>query len=73
MLAKVGDILTNIGTDKSKILNTTIYLKGMSMFARMNEIWDNWVAHNFALARSCVEAKMSRDAILVEISVITTL
>jgi len=45
----------------------------MAMFQDMNLIWDNWVNENFAPARACVEAKMARKEILVEISIIAGL
>lgn len=42
----------------------------MVNFAGMNEVWDNWVEEGKRPARACVEAKMCREPILVEISVI---
>ena len=42
----------------------------MSYFAAMNEVWDAWVPEGYAPARACVAAKMAREALLVEISVV---
>ena len=42
----------------------------MSYFAAMNKVWDAWVPDGHAPARACVEAKMARDALLVEITVV---
>lgn len=70
MLGKVDEILLGIGTDKTKVLSATIYVKDMKDFAGMNAVWDSWVVDGFAPARACVESKMCRDEILVEISVI---
>ena len=36
----------------------------------MNSVWDAWVEKGFAPARACVEAKMAREALLVEISIV---
>jgi enamine deaminase RidA (YjgF/YER057c/UK114 family) len=36
----------------------------------MNEIWDAWVEEGFEPVRACVEAKMAREDLLVEMSVI---
>ena len=36
----------------------------------MNEAWDAWVPEGYAPARACVEARMARDELLVEISVV---
>ncbi|GFD70575.1 Rid family hydrolase, partial [Alteromonas sp. KUL106] len=52
------------------MLSATNYLKTMDDFAKMNEVWDNWVPEGYAPARACVTADMARDALLVEISVV---
>lgn len=70
MLEKVDALLEQAGSNRQHILSATIYIKDMQYFAEMNEVWDNWVPDGYAPARACVEAKMARDALLVEISVI---
>ena len=73
MLDKVDDLLEQAGSDKEHILSATIYIKDMTMFQDMNLIWDNWVDENFAPARACVQAKMAREEILIEVSIIAGL
>ncbi|WFD10160.1 RidA family protein [Tepidibacter hydrothermalis] len=70
VLEKIEDLLNKYGSDKKHVLSTTIYVKDMSMFQDMNEVWDNWVEDGFEPARACVEAKMARESILVEMSVV---
>jgi len=70
MLEKVEELLDKAGSDKKHILSATIYIKDMQYFSAMNEVWDAWVEEGHAPARACVEAKMARDVLLVEISVI---
>ena len=70
MLDKVDALLTQAGSDREHILSATIYVKDMSYFADMNAIWDAWVPEGHAPARACVAAKMAREALLVEISVV---
>ncbi|MFQ3195287.1 MAG: enamine deaminase RidA (YjgF/YER057c/UK114 family), partial [Colwellia sp.] len=70
MLEKVDELLEQAGSDKKHILSATIYIKDMSDFSKMNNIWDNWIPEGFAPARACVEAVMARNALLIEISVI---
>ena len=70
MLQKVDELLSISGSDKNHLLSATIYVKDMKYFAAMNEVWDAWVPDGQAPARACVEAKMARDALLVEISVV---
>ncbi|MCC5912710.1 MAG: RidA family protein [Clostridiaceae bacterium] len=70
VLEKVEELLNKYGSDKNHILTTTIYLKDISMFQDMNEVWDAWVENGFEPARACVEARMAREDILVELSVV---
>jgi enamine deaminase RidA (YjgF/YER057c/UK114 family) len=73
MLEKVTALLEQAGSDKEHLLSATIYIKDMKDFAKMNEVWDNWVPEGYAPARACVEAAMARPQLLVEISVIAAL
>lgn len=69
-LQKVEDLLNKYGSDKRHILSTTIYLKDIALFQDMNSVWDAWVEDGYEPARACVEAKMAREEILVELSVV---
>ncbi len=69
-LEKVEELLATIGSDKSRILSVTIYVADMADFQAMNEVWDGWVEPGQAPARACVEARMARPELRVEMSVI---
>jgi enamine deaminase RidA (YjgF/YER057c/UK114 family) len=69
-LEKVEALLEQAGSDKEHILSVTIYLRDMKDFAAMNEVWDAWVANGHQPARACVEARIARPELLVEMSVI---
>lgn len=73
MLEKVEELLEDVGSHKNKILSATIYIKDMALFQEMNGVWDNWVNDGHAPARACVEAKMARKELLVEISIVAAL
>ncbi|MFK3863588.1 RidA family protein [Pseudoalteromonas rhizosphaerae] len=73
MLDKVELLLNEAGSSKEHMLSATIYVKSMDYFADMNAVWDAWVPAGHAPARACVEAKMARDALLVEISVVAAI
>ena len=73
VLEKIEELLAKVGSDKTKILSTTIYLKDISLFDDMNSVWDAWVSKGFEPARACVEAKMARPEILVEMTVIAAI
>ncbi|CTQ48184.1 RidA family protein [Jannaschia donghaensis] len=69
-LNKVDALLAEIGLDKTRILQSTIWLADMADFAQMNDVWDHWVAEGHAPARACGEAKLARPDFLVEVLVI---
>lgn len=73
MLEKVDVLLKMAGSDRDHLLSATIYIRDMKDFAAMNEVWDAWVPEGHAPARACVEARMARPEILVEISVVAAL
>lgn len=69
-LNKVDTLLAEVGVDKTRILQSTIWLADMADFSEMNEVWDAWVAKGHAPARACGEAKLARADLLVEVLVI---
>ncbi len=73
MLAKVDALLEKAGSSKEHILSATVYVRDMKDFAGMNEVWDNWVPEGHAPARACVEARMARPDLLVEVSIVAAL
>lgn len=71
VLNKIESLLNKYNSDKEHILSATIYLKDIDKyFADMNSVWDAWIAEGFKPARACVEAKMARECLLVEICII---
>ena len=70
MLEKVDELLLQSGSDREHLLSATIYVRDMKDFSDMNAVWDAWVPEGHAPARACVEARMARPELLVEISVI---
>ena len=70
MLAKVDALLVQAGSDREHMLSATLYLRDMKDFGGMNDVWDKWVPEGCAPARACVEARLARPGLLVEISVI---
>lgn len=69
-LEKIEELLAKAGSDKEHLLSVTIYVRDMKDFAAMNEVWDAWVVDGCQPARACVEARMARPELLVEMSVI---
>ncbi len=69
-LDKIEALLAEAGSDKTRILQTTIWLADMSDFAEMNAVWDAWVPEGHAPARACGEAKLARPELRVEMIVV---
>lgn len=69
ILSKIDQLLSEAGTDKSKLLSTTIWITDMSLFQEMNEVWDAWVAEGNTPCRACVTANLASPKLLVEIMV----
>ena len=73
-LANIERLLDLAGTDKSRILSVTIYLKDIDAhFVGMNSVWDAWLPKGTAPARATMEAKLCEPEILVELSVVAAL
>lgn len=73
-LANIDRMLAEAGSDKSRILSVTIYLKDMAAhYDGLNAEYDAWVAEGAAAARACVEAKLYRPDVLVEMMVVAAL
>ena len=70
ILAAIERLLTEAGSDKTKILSATIYLADIATFAEMNAVWDGWVPAGHAPARATIEAKLVATAYTVEIACI---
>ena len=69
-LDKVDALLAEAGSDKTKILSTTIWMADMADFAEMNAVWDAWVPEGHAPARATGESKLATPDYLVEVIVV---
>jgi len=70
ILSQIDQLLEDAGSNKSKILQTTIWLSSMDDFSEMNTVWDGWVDPANAPARACGEARLATPDYNVEIMVI---
>ncbi len=67
VLAAIDALLAQAGTDKSKVLRAEIYLKDITDFTGMNQVWDEWVAPGHAPPRATVQARLADAEWRVEI------
>lgn len=70
ILAKIDALLAETNSDKTKIVQATIWLADHKTFAEMNTVWDAWVPKGHAPARACVESALAFPPYTVEIGVV---
>ena len=69
VLAKIDALLTEAGSDKSRILMAQIFLADLADFAGMNAVWDAWVAAGHTPPRATVQALLAKPGYRIEIVV----
>jgi enamine deaminase RidA (YjgF/YER057c/UK114 family) len=69
VLAMIDRLLAEVGSDKSRILMTQIFLADISEILAMNEVWDAWVPAGNTPPRATVQAAMANPAYKIEIVV----
>ena len=72
LLTKLEASLIEAGTDKSRIIEATIYLKDMSAKTEMDKVWCNWIPNDGWPCRACVGAVLAPGD-LVEIKLTAAL
>lgn len=73
-LKYVDDALAKAGTDKSRILEATVWLSDIKThYSGMNKVYDTWIVAGKPPCRACLEAKLAAPEYLVEIRVIAAL
>ncbi len=72
-LAVIDRLLLRAGSDKSRILDATIFLVNKDDFAAMNRAWDAWVAPGHAPVRCTVQAGLMNPKYRVEIKIVAAL
>lgn len=70
LLASVEQLLQRAGSDKSRLLQVTLYLREIGDIAAVNAIWDDWVPPGTAPARACVEARLADPGWRIEAIVV---
>lgn len=73
VLRKIDDLLEQVGTDKSRVINATIWLAPGASLSDMNAAWDAWIDQSHMPARACTRAELVVDNAVVEIQVIAAL
>ena len=76
MTAQTKDVLRQIdfwlkkcGSDKSHILEATIFLPDLADYDGLNVAWDEWVDAQNPPARACVQANLANPEWKIEIKI----
>ncbi|MBS7824994.1 RidA family protein [Wohlfahrtiimonas chitiniclastica] len=70
ILKDIDDVLAKNGSEKSKILDVTIFLVNPDDFDEMNRAWDEWVDAQNPPVRCTVQAGLMRPEWKMEVKVI---
>jgi len=68
LLAQAEQTLKAIGSDKSRLLSTTIYITDRANVSWLNRIWEQWLPDGCAPSRACVKVELIDPAMLVEMA-----
>lgn len=69
VLGAIDALLARVGSDKSRILMTQIFLADLADFAGMNAVWDAWVVLGQTPPRATVQATLAKPDWKIEIVV----
>ncbi|WGO84886.1 RidA family protein [Arsenophonus apicola] len=72
-LQAIDNILTRVGSNKSNILDATIFLADKADFAGMNQVWDSWVVPGKAPVRCTVQAILMNPKYKIEIKIVAAI
>ncbi len=70
VLSAIDKLLAEAGSDKTKLLQVTIFIADMKDFPGMNAVWDEWVVQGATPPRATVEAKLAKPEWRVEMVVV---
>ena len=69
-LTNVKELLEAAGSGMDKVVKTTVFIKDMNDFAKVNEVYADFFAQGSYPARSCVEvARLPKD-VLIEVEAV---
>ena len=69
VLAAIDRLLTEAGSDKSRILRAQIFIADLAEFDAMNQVWEAWVVPGHTPPRATVQAALAKPTWKIEIVV----
>lgn len=71
-LAGLEKALAQAGSDKTKILELTIWLSDLKDYDGMNQVYDKWITPGSPPPRACVQATLAKPEWKIEIRCIAS-
>jgi len=72
-LSEIDKILARVNSDKTHILDATIFIVDKADFPAMNKAWDEWVVKGKAPVRCTVQSGLMNDKYKVEIKIVAVI
>lgn len=69
VLETIDRLLHEVGSDRSRIIMTQIFLPDLADYAAMNAVWDSWVVAGHAPPRATVQAQLANPKWKIEVVV----
>jgi enamine deaminase RidA (YjgF/YER057c/UK114 family) len=73
VLKQVDERLQSFDSDRTRLLQVTIYLPFPEDFSLFNQLWDAWVPEGHAPSRACIHAALAAPAYRVELVIVAAL
>ena len=73
ILEKIDALLSQAGTNRSRILSANVWLSDISTFDEMNAVWEAWIDPDHPPARATVESRLAGPEYKIEIAVVAAL
>jgi enamine deaminase RidA (YjgF/YER057c/UK114 family) len=69
VLQRIDMLLTEAGTDKSRLLAANLYLTDIASLPALNIAWDRWIVPGCAPTRTTIQAVLASPDYALEIAV----
>jgi enamine deaminase RidA (YjgF/YER057c/UK114 family) len=73
VLERLDELLARAGTDRSRLISAMVWLADMRDFDEHNREWNDWVDVDNPPVRACVEARLWKPGLRVEVRALAAL
>ena len=70
VLEQLDRALETVGSNRSRLVQVSLWLSDIGNLGALNEVWDQWCSPGQAPARACVESRLFAPDVFVEASAI---